>query len=69
MKTFLILFAIAVSLPTEAQRVRENVKQRVEIVENNSQVIEDEVEEVKVQAPKEKGKEKVEKTVDALRKR
>ncbi len=69
MKTFLILFAIAVSLPTEAQRVRENVKQRVEIVENNSQVIEDEVEEVKVQAPKEKGKEKVEKALDALRKR
>lgn len=69
MKTFLILFAIAISLPTEAQRVRENVKQRVEIVENNGPIAEVDEDEVKVQVPKEKAKEKVEKAVDALRKR
>jgi hypothetical protein len=34
MKTFLVLFVIAVSLPVEAQQVRENVKQRVEITES-----------------------------------
>jgi hypothetical protein len=31
MRTFLILFAIAISLPTEAQRVKENVQQKVVI--------------------------------------
>lgn len=31
MRTFVILFAIAISLPTEAQRVRENVQQKVAI--------------------------------------
>ena len=31
MRTFVILFAIAISLPSEAQRVKENVQQKVEI--------------------------------------
>lgn len=39
MKTFVVLFMIAVSLPSEAQRVKENVRQRVEIVDH-SQVAE-----------------------------
>lgn len=65
MKTFVILFAIAISLPSEAQRVKENVRQRVEIRENNSAEVEELKEEVK-QAPKKR--EKVEKVQDALRK-
>ncbi|MBA2404730.1 MAG: hypothetical protein H0V66_08155 [Bdellovibrionales bacterium] len=65
MKTFLILFAIAVSLPADAQRVKENVRQRVEIVDV------DQLEEAQVApekaAPAEKKKARPEKD-DAERK-
>lgn len=33
MKTFLVLFIIAASLPADAQRVRENIRQKVEIAQ------------------------------------
>lgn len=36
MKTFIVLFVIAISLPSEAQRVKENVRQRVEIYDASS---------------------------------
>lgn len=69
MKTFIILFAIAISLPSEAQRVKENVRQKVEIVQVNEPV-EEVKEEVKeeVQSPGRK-RDKIEKAVDAMRKR
>lgn len=66
MKTFVIIFAIAISLPTEAQRVKENIRQRLEIVDVNQAPVEDAKEEVK-EEPKKKGG--VEKAEDALRKR
>lgn len=69
MKTFVILFAIAISLPSEAQRVKENVKQRVEIAQVNDEPVE-EVKEAKEESRDDgKKKDKVEKAVDALRKR
>lgn len=36
MKTFVVLFIIAASLPADAQRVKENVRQYTEIVEQDS---------------------------------
>ncbi len=36
MKTFVVLFIIAASLPAEAQRVKENVRQYTEIIEQSS---------------------------------
>lgn len=50
MKTFIVLFVIAVSMPAEAQRVKENVKQRVEIVEEQASP--------EVEEPKENSEEK-----------
>lgn len=64
MKTFVILFAIAISLPSEAQRVRENVKQRAEIISSDVQV----VEEVKQEPVKGKGQDKVKNDDNAKRK-
>jgi hypothetical protein len=36
MKTFLVLFVIAASLPADAQRVKENIRQKVDIVDEVS---------------------------------
>jgi hypothetical protein len=64
MKTFLVLFAIAISLPTEAQRVKENVRQRVEIVDISA--VDPEAPAVEVKDDKKKVR--VEKVIDAVRK-
>lgn len=69
MKTFVILFAIAISLPSEAQRVKENVRQRVEIVDNSSVEVEELKEDKGEGKAEPKKREKVEKALDALRKR
>jgi hypothetical protein len=37
MKTFLVLFIIAASLPADAQRVKENIRQKVVIVDEVSE--------------------------------
>jgi hypothetical protein len=64
MKTFLVLFAIAISLPTEAQRVKENVRQRFEIVDISA--VDPEAPAVEVKDDKKKVR--VEKVIDAVRK-
>jgi hypothetical protein len=63
MKTFVVLFIIAASMPADAQRVKENVRQYTEIIEQESGSVP--VEEVVVEPvlPK-KGKAK--KAPDAL---
>jgi hypothetical protein len=39
MKTFIVLFVIAVSLPADAQRVRENIRQRT-VIKEGPQLVE-----------------------------
>ncbi len=68
MKTFLVLFAIAISLPTEAQRVKENVRQRVEIVDNSAVEEPDAPVVAEKGNPRDKKKDKVDKIIDAVRK-
>lgn len=36
MKTFIVLFIIAASLPADAQRVKENIRQRSGIIQSQS---------------------------------
>lgn len=67
MKTFFVLFVIAVSLPAEAQRVKENVRQRIEIIDESSVIQEAPVADVKAD-PKDIKKIKVDKPIDATRK-
>jgi hypothetical protein len=69
MKTFLVLFAIAVSLPTEAQRVKENVRQRVEIVDLSAREPASAVVEDVKENPKDRKQDKLEAAADAPRKR
>ena len=69
MKTFLVLFAIAVSLPTEAQRVKENVRQRYEIVDVSASEVVEVVDVSEKDNSNNKKKEQVEKIFDATRKR
>ena len=64
MKTFLVLFAIASSLPAEAQRVKENIRQKVEIVEDDAAEIQNKENR---KADRERQKERKEKRNDALR--
>jgi hypothetical protein len=49
MKTFIVLFIIAASLPADAQRVRENIRQRTDLA-GIAQPVEGST--VKAQAPK-----------------
>ena len=69
MKTFLVLFAIAVSFPTEAQRVKENVRQRSEIVDVSASEVAEVVDVSEKDNSNNKKKEQVEKIFDASRKR
>ena len=64
MKTFLVLFIIAASLPAEAQRVKENIRQKVEIVDDDPAEIQNKENR---KADRERQKERKEKRANALR--
>lgn len=58
MKTFLVLFVIAASLPADAQRVKENIRQKVEIVDEDATEIQRENRKVDRERQKERKEKK-----------
>lgn len=64
MKTFLLLFVIAASLPADAQRVKENIRQKVEIVDDDAAEVQNKENR---KADRERQKERKEKRDNALR--
>lgn len=65
MKTFLFLFVIAASLPADAQRVKENIRQKVEIVDDDAVEVQNKENR---KADRERQNERKEKKGNALRK-